>query len=69
MPNEKSHPIRTEEEEKFEDTKGVRNRKSKIIKGSETVIEEGYTTQWSTKKDKRTNNDLQNITDKQKTID
>jgi len=50
MPNEKSHQIRTEEEEKFEDTKGVRNRKSKITKRSETVIEEGYTTQWLRKR-------------------
>ena len=54
------------EQEKFEDTKGaIRSRKSKIPKGqSETVNQR--TNNGKKKTDKRTNNDVLNITQKTK---
>jgi len=44
----------TNREEEFEDTKGILR-----------IIEEEQTTQWPKERDKRTNNDLQNICIKQ----
>ena len=51
------------EQEKFEDTKGaIRSRKSKIPKGQSEAVNR-MTDNGNKKTDKRTNNDVQNITE------